>query len=37
MELAKKCFAFLPVRVELDLKFGDEFDIFAHIMGRRGD
>jgi ribonuclease D len=37
IELAKKCFAFLPVRVQLDLTFGDEFDIFAHIMGRRGD
>ena len=36
MELAKKCFDFLPVRVQLDLQFGDEFDIFAHVM-RRGD
>jgi len=35
MELAKSCFAFLPVRVQLDLQFGDDFDIFAHIMGRR--
>lgn len=37
METAKKCFDFLPVRVQLDLQFGEEFDIFAHIMGRRGD
>lgn len=37
MEIAKKCFSFLPVRVQLDLQFGEEFDIFAHIMGRRGD
>lgn len=36
-ELAQKCFDFLPVRVQLDLHFGDEFDIFAHTMGRRGD
>lgn len=37
MELAKECFTFLPVRVQLDLQFGEDFDIFAHIMGRRGD
>ncbi len=30
MELAEKCFAFLPERVNLDLAGWDEIDIFAH-------
>ena len=29
--LAKACFSFLPVRVELDLKGWNEYDIFAHV------
>jgi ribonuclease D len=30
LELAQACFAFLPVRAELDLLGWDEEDIFAH-------
>ena len=30
LELAEQCFAFLPVRAELDLLGWDEVDIFAH-------
>ncbi len=29
-EMAKACFEFLPVRAELDLLAGGDFDIFAH-------